>query len=220
METNLERMLKRLRAGEMTFGAFIAATRDEYRRMAVYLTRRWSTPEWLTVEDVEQELYVSTWKHLPRYDETRGKSLSAFVTWNAMYETKRIMHKARGVTIHGNPDKKKSRYEMPLSSLGEAGDGDAILAVMTAEAPRAEEALIETETARRAATSALPACSSPRERYAILAIREAGGLEGAGKVLYDDFDHRTALRLGNEAAAERFVMKHAGAVARRMSVGV
>ena len=90
------------------------------------------------------------------------------------------------------------------------------MASILAEGARAEEELMEAQVRSRAATRALKACTSKQERYAVLAILESGSLDTAGRLLYDDVDHRTALRLGSEEHADRFVDKHARAVALRI----
>lgn len=230
--SNLERMLKRVRAGEIGFGEFVAGTRDEYRAMTLYLMRKWQTPEWFVASDIEQELYLETWRRIDRFDPERktksGKpaSLQRYVVYNAMAYTKRAMHVARGVTISGSPDKKKSCFETPFSRYSDAradGGGDDprapawLDAIMSEEDPNIQ-ALTSAEEVRQAATDALKACETMNERYAVLAIREAGSLDNAGAVLYDDIDHRLTLRLGSEEKAGRFVMKHAAAVAERMIV--
>lgn len=221
-------MLRLLRDGRVDFGAFVTATRTEYRAMARYLLRRWPAPEFFSAEDAEQELYIETWRHIWGYagadggfvdfQEGRGATLSRWVVFGAMCSAKRALHKARGVTISGSPDRKKSQIETPASFLGE--EGAALIESILAQPPSAEHELSQAEETRKAATRALRVCKTPKERYAVLAIREAGSLDGAGRVLYDDVDHRTALRLGCEAQAERFIMKHAGQVARRIDSGV
>jgi len=233
--SNLERMLKRVRAGEIGFGEFVAGTRAEYRAMTVYLMRKWQTPEWFVASDVEQELYLETWRRIDRFDPERktksGKpmTLQRYVVFNAMAAAKREMHIARGVTISGSPDKKPGCFEISFTKLvndytADTFNHDHIAGMKLTEnlhAARSEEnqdleALAEAEEVRQAATAALKACETMNERYAILAIREAGSLDNASSVLYDDIDHRLDLRLGSEDKAERFVMKHAAAVAERM----
>jgi DNA-directed RNA polymerase specialized sigma24 family protein len=223
VSTRLEKMLRLVRDREIGFGDFVAATRSDYRAMARYLLRRWATPEWLREEDVEQELYLETWRIVWKYDPARlgagGKPvrLKSFVVFGAMAAAKRAMHRARGVSLNGSPDRKASRFETPLSQVGrEEGDGESLMAQLLAELPRAEEELGAVEETRHAATEALAVCETKQERFAVLAIREAGSLDGAASLLYDDIDHRIDCRLGSEERAERFVRKHAGAVARRI----
>lgn len=216
--SNLEKQLQLVREGAIDFGQFVAATRGEYRAMAMYLMRRWVTPEWFVLEDAEQELYLGTWRSVWDYDAARGATLLRYVTFSAMYYAKRAMHKARGVGLSGSPDKRPSRFETPLSRLGpEPDDGDAVAIVRLAEDAVAEAALIDAEERAHALAAALEACESAQERIALLAVREAGGLDSAGQVLYDDLECRISLRLGSEEIAERYVRKHAAAVARRLT---
>ena len=220
----LEGLLRDLRDGKIDFGTYVVGTRTEYRAMAAYLLRRWTAPEWLTQEDVEQELYVSTWKHVWGYvgedggfvdfDSTRGVSLSRWVVFGAMVAAKRALHKARGVTISGSPDRKPSQFETPASFLGD--DGDSFLESILAEAPAAEREIGKVQETRKKATAALRACASTNERYAVLAIREAGSIDGASRVLFEDQEHRAALKLRTPNAAEKFVREHAYAVALRI----
>lgn len=221
----LERMMWALRERQIDFGAYVTATRSEYNSMARYLLRRWAAPEWFTLEDAEQELYLETWRHIwgyqgadgrfIDYDPTRGVTLSRWVVYGSIASAKRALHKARGVTINGSPDKKPSQLETPASFLGE--EMRSFIDGLLGEEAVAETTIGQVEETRIAATKALRVCTSKKERYAVLAIREAGSVDGASQVLYDNFDHRITLRLGSEDHAERFVMKHAGAVAQRMN---
>lgn len=207
-------MLGRVRDKSIDFGYFVRETRSEFRAMASALVRKWN-PGHMLVDDVEQELYLHAWSYVWKFDPSRGVTIARFVVFNATHHAKREMHKARGVSTSGCPDNRAARCEAPLASFGDAGD--ALLALLRAETLDADAALIRTQECRRAATRALSACTTKKERYAVLAIREAGSLDTAGRLLYDDPDHRTTLRLGNEQQAERFITHHASAVARRIS---
>lgn len=212
--TNLEKMLRLVRDEQITFAEFVTKTRTEFERMARHLLRRWASPEWFTIDDLVQELYVGAWKYIWRYDPKYGVSLARYIVFNSMSAAKAHLHKSRGVTISGSPDKKVSNIESPISSLGESGEAiiDSILSTL----PAAEELLIEEEERSRAVQKALFACETPKERYAVLAIREAGGLDDAGRVLYDDIDHRIDLRLHSEEHADRFILRQARAIALRL----
>lgn len=214
--SNLEKMLTLVRDGQIGFAEFVHKTQSEFARMACHLMRRWASPEWFTLEDMMQELYAATWKYLPKYKSSFGVKLSRYIVFNAMAVAKTQLHKARGVTISGTPDKKRSNIETPLTMFGDDGEGEALMTSILNESPRAEDALIAEEDRKQAITVALKTCTSENERYAVLAIREAGSLDDAGRVLYDDFDHRIDLRLHSEAHADRFVLRQARAVARRL----
>jgi hypothetical protein len=214
--SNLERRLEMIRDRRIDFGEFVTCTRGEYRAMAMHLMRKWQTPEWFLIDDVEQELYLETWRVIGKFQPERGTSLTRYVVFNSMSAAKRAMHKARGAGVHGSPDKRASNVERTFASFRDDDESDALMASILAEGPRAEEDLIESRERKLAATRALKACETKQERYVVLAIRESGSLDTAGRLLYDDMDHRIALRLGSEEHAERFVQKHARAVALRI----
>lgn len=215
---SLKKLLSDVREGRIDFQEFVDNSRTDFRRLATYLLRRWVSPEWFSIDDVEQELYLGAWNYIWRYEvsRSRGVTLQRFVIWNAANSAKIQLHKARGVTIAGSPDRKPSQIEKPLTFFGDDGEGEALMTRILNEPPRAEEALIEREIRNQAVVKALRVCESSNERYTILAIREAGSLDGAGQVLYDDIDHRIALRLASEQHADRFVFRHARKVVSRM----
>lgn len=224
MASNLEDMLSAVKAGEIDFNEFVSSTRREFRAMAAHLMRRWSSPEWFTPDDLEQELYLGAWDYVWRFEPLYGTTLVRFVVYNAMSQAKRELHLARGVTISGSPDRKKSQFETPLSFFGPNGEGEALMESILGEPTQwdslTDEALIADQERRRAIMAALTACETTEERFAVLAIREAGFLDGAGQVLYDDIDHRITLRLASEEHADRFVRRQAMAVAQRLSCQV
>lgn len=204
-----------VRDEQISFGDFVAGTRKDFFALATYLRRRWVGPAWFTIDDLEQELYLGAWKYIEKWDSKRGRSIEDYVTWNATQEAKRELHRARGVSLSGCPDHLPSNFEAVLSSIGEEGDGENLLH-RVADDPIAESHIIEMQTRKDAATAALRACKTSKERFAVLAIREARSLDKAGNVLYDDFDHRIALRLGSEERADNFVMRYAKIVAQRI----
>lgn len=218
--SNLKEMLMLVRDGRIDFGEFVAGTRNEFRAMACHLMRRWTPPEWFTLDDIEQELYLGAWKYVPKFDPSRGVALDRYIVFNAMSCAKTQLHKARGVTISGSPDKKASNVETPLTFFGDDGEGEALMTSILSENAKAEAELIDDEERKRAVAVALQACESSKERYTVLAIREAGSLDAAGRLLYDDIDHRITLRLASEEHADRFVLRHARAIASRVEVPV
>lgn len=223
--SNLEDQLVLVRDGQIDFGEFVARTRREFRAMAMNLTRRWAPPEWFTLSDLEQELYLGAWKYVWRHDPARGVSLSRFVVFNAMAAGKTQLHKARGVTISGSPDRKTSNIEAPVSSFNSAKNLDIgkdcgidfMEMIVDDTQPHAEEILVDEVVRKETVAQVLRACESKQERCTVLAIRDAGSLDAAGRLLYDDMKHRIALRLDSEEDAERFVLRHARALARRVN---
>lgn len=220
--SNLEDQLVLVRDGQIDFGEFVAHTRREFRAMAINLTRRWTPPEWFTLSDLEQELYLGAWNFVWRHDPTRGASLSRYVVYNAMNAGKRQLHMARGVTLSGNADKRTSNIEVTASVIGSDNDvldsdfRDFMEIVIDEDGQHAEEILVAEATRKESVAQVLRACESKQERCTVLAIRDAGSLDAAGRLLYDDMNYRIALRLSSEEHADRFVLRHARAVARRV----
>ncbi len=222
--SNLEAMLAALKENRIDFGRFVLETRKEYRAMAEYLLRRWTPPEWFTAEDVEQEMYLDTWRkyydgdggkvRFPKY-RPEGATLVRVIVYGAMCAAKRELHRARGAKLSGSPDRNPSRHETPASALWDDG-GDRLVDMILAQPPRAEVELIDWQEKRLARAKALEACKNKMERCVVLAIREAGSLDGASRVLYEDPSLREELGLESEKQAEKFVSKHAREVARRL----
>lgn len=217
MSKNLEKMLVSVRDGRIDFKEFVEGTRRDFQLMALYLLNRWRGPEWFTLDDVEQELYLGAWNFIWRYEENRGTTLSRYVAFNALAAAKTHLHKARGVTISGSPDRKTSQIEIPISTMEVELD---VVMDQLEYATSPEDKLMEVQACKQAATKVLKVCETRQERYAVLAIREAGSIDGAGKLIYDDIDHRIALRLGSEEHAEKFIYRHAHAVVQRLQIGV
>lgn len=212
----VKKMCLLVREGQISFEQFVANTRKDFFALATHLLRRWNGPAWFTVDDVEQELYLGAWKYISRWDPDRGKSIEEYVTWNAMCAAKRHLHSARGVSLSGSPDRKLSNFEAPLSSIGEEGEGEMILQHAFVE-PVAENVMIDHETRYAMANEVLKTCETRAEKLVVLAIRDARSIDNAGDMLYDNFDQRIELRLGSEEIADRFVMRTAKTVAKRMA---
>lgn len=216
---NLERHLHLVLDGRITYAAFVAATKAEYERMALYLRRRWIPPASYEVSDVVQELLLGTWFCVWEWVPGRGPSLSRYVIYNAMSSAKRALHKARGAKLSGSADRNPSHYEHTFSSFGNDGEGDLLAETLLAEEPIAETILIEqeerAEIQRAAVEGALAACHSDTERAVIRALAAGGGLEEGVEVIYADIDQRLSMRLMSEAHALRVVTRTARTVLER-----
>ncbi len=220
MKNNLETQCAKVLAHSITFAAFVDATRVEFTRMAKHLLRRWIPPAWMVPEDLIQELYLGAWLTLfgtHPFDPARGIPLAKYIMWNAMSHAKRALHKARGAKLSGSADRNPSHIEKPLSSFGhDAEAGDHILDQLISDEPLAEQIMIMAESREEAVDKAMRACSTARERVAIIALEQGGDVDAAGRVLYDDFDTRIALRLGSEDHATRYVTRAATRVATKL----
>lgn len=202
----LEEELARLRAGEVTFSAFVQATRKNWRAVAHSIVRRWDLPTWTDVEDVEQDLLLAAWTMIDRYDPTRGRSLKDYVVWNAYDKAKKRAHKARGALRHGGKeDRSPSRYERPLTTYerdSEEGTFNPVLDRQQTPAVQLDRAIVN-ETMFALETL----CTEPYEVAVMRAIAAVGAasLSDAAAVLYDDPNVRRVLRLDSEAHAESMV---------------
>jgi hypothetical protein len=223
---NLERQLARVLAHPSTFPSFVSATRTEFARMAAYLARRWTPPAWVAPEDMIQELYYGAWIALfgkKPFDPTRGKTLAQYVVYNAMSRAKRALHKARGAKLCGSPDRNPSRMEIPFSAagLGTFADTTFVESLLGAsDAPTAERIMIMEESREEAVAKAMLACNTADQRVAIIALSEGRDVDAAGRLLYDDFETRIALRLGSEERAVHYIMREASAVASNLDAAL
>lgn len=207
-----------MRDGQITFEQFVDKTRKDFFLLASRLLQRWSSPPWFSVDDAEQELYLGAWNYIWRFEDAKGEAkgvtIERYVVFNAMSQAKRELHRARGVALGGSPDRKISNFEATLSSIGEEGDGDRLLSLLY-DPPIAEETIIEHQEKKRATKKMLKVCETVEESVVVLAIKKAGSLDEAGTVLYNNFDRRIQFRLGSESKAEKFVLRHAKALAKR-----
>lgn len=218
--SNLETQCERVLDHRITFASFMRATKTEFTRMAKHLLRRWVPPTWMTPEDLVQELYLGAWIMFfgpTPFDPSRGVKLSKYIAWNAMGHAKRALHKARGAQLHGSADCNPSNIEKPFTAFDrDDREGESFVDLLVADEPNAEQVMIVAETRSEAIERAMRSCNTARERVAIIALDQGGSVDGAGRVLYDDFDTRIALRLGSEEHATRYVTRAASAVADRL----
>lgn len=223
MESNLNKQLTLLVDSRIDFGTFAHRTRREFERIALYLLRRWVPPSWYLPEDVVQELYLGAWIWVWDWSPKIGPSISQFVVFNAISHAKRQLHKARGAKLSGSADKNPSHIERPLSSLGtQEGDGDFLESLMhrggsvwLEQSPEAEAILIREEEKKASVATLLDVCTTSFERDSIIAVAEAGDLDGGGLLIYEDIDQRISLRLVSENHATRVVTRAVYGVVER-----
>jgi DNA-directed RNA polymerase specialized sigma24 family protein len=120
MGMNLATWLKRLADHECDFTTFVRHTREDWERLANTLIRRWRAGG-VSVEDVVQDLLIAVEHFVPKFDSSRGKTLVAFVVFNACAAAKRELHRMRGVSTSGSPDKRKSPTVIPFEFYTDCG---------------------------------------------------------------------------------------------------
>ena len=99
-----------------SFDRFAKSTRSDWKRIAGYLWRRWSLPDGVEVEDVEQELLLHAWQAIRRWEDGRGPTLRSFVVWSSITGTKKWMHAQRSALRRD--DRAPSRFPVSMSRLG------------------------------------------------------------------------------------------------------
>lgn len=137
MSQNLSQQLRALRAGEITFTAFHRGTREDWRRMAIALHRRYSLPPSCSPEDVEQEMLFGAYIAVGKWEERRA-SLVGYVVWSAHSRATKWVHRQRGVEQH--TCKGPSRFALNASSIARE-DGTSVLDDATTGWPDSERQL-------------------------------------------------------------------------------
>lgn len=186
----MNELLQAVRCGRVSFALFERRTRPIWRNMAESLLRRWKGPIAVSVDDVVQELLLGVWIFVAHWEPHRRDSqghpitLERFVVFNSMDKAKKWLHQQRNA--YRRDDKSPSRIERCFSSYGGRSsddyDPEQALLDRVAEAPVAEEAIIERETARIHVLEAL--ARTPSEHLpAMAAIARTGDIDLAAQYL-------------------------------------
>lgn len=182
--------LHEVRAGRVSFDAFVRSTIDRWRRIAAKLLREWrDTPGWLPHEDVVQDLLLAAWRCIPKWDESKGRTLEDYVIWNAKDKARKNIHRARfGKRRHRGEEHTRATCDRPASSFVRQGeDGDESTVPEVTVQPDQHDVM----EVRRAFREAREHAASVPELLAVQAIEVTGGdLESAAAMLYDDKDAR------------------------------
>lgn len=201
----LRENLEQLRAGKTDFARFAASTSADFRRLARYLMRRWSSPSGVGPEDVEQELRLGAWEALVRWKPTGGMPLDRYVTWCAVASAKRWLHGQRAARRRS--DRTESRFFLPLSAYG---DGEHV--PEQAVDPEQEDRIDRVKSVGR-----VIAGLGPIESAIVLALVDHHGDVDATTVeVYEDPKLRLACRIECERDAAALV-RRAAAYARRLA---
>ncbi len=219
----LSKHLLAYRDGEIDATELLTFVTPDFRRIAKYLMKRWQAPAWFTLEDLQQELLVGVWLYVWQWDETRGISMGRYVVYNAMSVAKRKLHVARGVPLSPHPDRIPSQFEHPVSQLTPAISADKEFNAQEWIDDRLfdecspEERVGVAEEKKIVVDALLELCESSKEHYVVTAIRDAGSLDAAGVILYDDIHMQMTLDLETEQDAHTMVRHVAKRIAKRVS---
>lgn len=202
--SGMSERLRTLHAGETTFAAFYAATRPEWRRMALSICRRWSLPCGVMVEDVEQEMLLGAWRALGRWDPARA-SLVGFVVFSARSAASKWIHKQRGARRWDGHS--PSEFPIAVSRLLRPGSHISPERMLERLAGGGSCASERLDFSRMLAL--VPGCAtSERGRQVLAVLLDADGDERvAAAALFDDVVARLEYQLQSA--------RHAVSVVRR-----
>ena len=212
-EHELERPLRAVRAGTLSFNKFAIQHNEYWQRLAGNIWRRWDKPTWVGSNDVHQELLFNAWLYIPRsrdVDKPEWPSLAHFVIWHSVNRTQKKLQAIRmgGKRPHRDKDENgqslKSRYEIPFSSFITEDEDEEIRPLRSFGRPADQHKRVERkQILTRAASNANEL--SDKLAFAALAINDAAVAEAAS-VLYDNNSIRLMFRLDNERDAVRMVV--------------
>lgn len=209
---DFELSLMALRSGMIDFPAFVAETRAVWGRFARYLARRWRPPSGVEIADLEQEVLLSGWEAVRRWDPARGVPIDQYVTFQALDRAKKWLHTQRKALRRD--DSAPSRAPMSFSSMGleDAADVEWLMGQQHERvdgwSPSADARVEHRDraTALRAAFAQAKRGLDYRDREALAAVEDAGGdLDAAVAVILADPGLCLAMRVGGPDAAENMV---------------
>jgi hypothetical protein len=202
LSENLASNLQALRAREIPFEVFHRRTRDEWRRMAVALHRRYTLPPGVTADDVEQEMLFGCWVAVSRWEDDRGVSLVSYVVWGAHNRAQKWIQRQRGVNQHTR--RGPAGYAFCASALTRDGDdgGPRVLENATAGARDRERDLdVQALLAMIPRVASSEAGKQALRRF----FEQMGDVEKAAEAFYGDPEHRWLFRLESRHHARSII---------------
>jgi hypothetical protein len=155
---------------------------------------------------------LGAWIFLAHWDPKRGATIERFVIFNSMDKAKKWLHQQRGA--YRRDDRSPPRFDRPFSSFLAPGadvDPEQLFLDRAADAPQAEEQLIERETTRSLMLEAL--ARTPSEHLpAMAAVARTGDIDLAVQYLSTQ---PAAFALGHDTqpAAHRAIVRALKSVA-------
>jgi len=207
----LELALDAYVARKISANELLRRAKPVFHAFALHSMRRWSTPVWLAVEDVEQEIMLEAWRVIENYSSDIGVvkdvTLRHYVAYNAYAAAKKKIHTARlGKRPHRDEGKARSRFEITASMFVAQGCEDSQHETPIDRAsspPEQEDAVGRRNFFERIAQTQ----TGPKSIICLMALAEVAGasVEAAGLALYSDPVAREVYRFGDEDAAIRLV---------------
>lgn len=157
-----------LRAGEITFQAFLRETSAEWVGTSEWLMRRWRhRPTYVTAEDLAQELMMGAYKGFREWDPKYGNPLHKHMRFAALHGAMRWMHVQRNSLRRDG--KAPGRWEIPFTSMVRTEDGS-----LTADDFPAPDQVFEApELEPEVEAERLLASQARRERLGVTSFAEA-----------------------------------------------
>lgn len=216
----MESAIAQLVDGRCTFEEFVCETLPRWRTLAKRILRRWRAPASFGVEDAVQEMLFAAARFAWLWDSRRGVTRVRFVEWNCVNEAKYALHSARGVSLHGNPDRERSVLELPFSSFANEGAApewsnaieDLLAYDATSSGPPPE---IEAFERRE---NVLANCRSVEEIIVMRAVEEVGSVAGAVAAVWGNRRRRRLVRARSLDDVARIVVRTVDDVAGRLGV--
>ena len=187
--------------GRIKFDVFAGRTTERWHWWTKQFDRRYRLPAWRGTEDIYQELLISAWHAVGRFDPMRGIAPGRYVEWNAVKRTTKMVHRARGCNQHtrkgpNRPEHLECTFEMmPDYTSGWTPQK---------EYERAELYELAAKLAGRGIEAA-----------AIRALSRAGSAELAGQMLYNNPRTRLKARMCSQADAVAFVRRAVDSVVNK-----
>jgi DNA-directed RNA polymerase specialized sigma24 family protein len=204
-----ESQLQDLLNGHITADKFFRDTAEIWKRMAKHLLRRWSSPAWVDVEEISQELMIGAWRCIWNFEPTFGTTLTRYVAWNAMDYAKKKLHRMRGAKLSGSADRNPSRYEIPFTAFDVTFEW--LEGKLTTDGEQ-QDTIEQKENLQHA----LHACETQAERTIIQALHVTGSIEKAAELIDSERDMRFECMFTSSEQAPYIVAEAAMAVAERI----
>lgn len=221
----MKRELEALRAGSMTFDAFVRETQGEWFKLARSLRNQWrlsGSGDMAEIEDVQQIMLMEAYSRLRSFDETKTSQdgtpvgLLKYVLFNACDKAKKWLRRQVAV-------KRGAMVTVPLSALGKDSsygpEADVYSSVRVVGRSRVEARAsglcnvvddVEDEIAdceeHRVCYAMLMSELEPRHKFALAALKlNDGDTRAAARAMFEDDVVRDALFILDEDHATRMI---------------
>lgn len=184
--------LQRYQRGEIPFDDFARLTHKTWVAFSVHLLGRWKAPPAVAPEDLQQELLVTCWRCVPKWEADKAPLLK-FVVYNCMDKAKKWLHKQRNA--YRRDDKSPGRFPIALASLGLEPYAEERLLGCLANDCDQEFAMIRRETI----------LSVERDDLAFIHYQRAGSVERAADAIQASPLARFTLRTFSTESARAVV---------------